>query len=114
MPRAVYLYRPGHPKANDHGFINAEDLGDWVERPPALAVVGDSHYDGLRATDGTPIDTRRKHRDYMKAHGLTTADDFTETWKKAEADRKRLGAPSKERREEIGRALYNAEKGGKR
>lgn len=110
MPRAIYLYRPGHPKANDHGFINAGDLGDWTEKPPTLMVYGESHYDGARATDGTPIDTRRKHREYMKAHGLTTADDYTETWKKAEKDRKNIGAPNRERREQLGRAMYEVEK----
>ena len=38
--------------------------------------VGDSHYDGLRSTDGENISTRTKHREYMKRHGLATVDDF--------------------------------------
>lgn len=38
--------------------------------------VGDSHYDGLRSTDGENISTRTKHREYMKRHGLATMDDF--------------------------------------
>jgi hypothetical protein len=46
-------------------------------------VIGDSHYDGLRATDGTDISTRAKHRAYMKAHGLTTMDDFNQSFDQA-------------------------------
>ncbi len=58
-------------------------------------LAGDRHYEGLRAPDGTDISTRTKHREYMKRNGLTTADDFTETWKRAEAerDRYRRGEP---------------------
>lgn len=48
---------------------------------------GDRHYDGLRATDGADISSRKRHREYMKRHGLTTADDFRQTW--AEAKKKR-------------------------
>lgn len=80
--------------------------------PERLPVVGDSHYDGLRATDGTPIDTRAKHREYMRANGLTTADDFTETWKKASESRAEFlatGGDHKGRRESIERTIYQLE-----
>ena len=50
-------------------------------------LAGDRGYDGLRAQDGTDISSRSKHRAYMKQHGLTTADDYTESWAKAEAKR---------------------------
>jgi hypothetical protein len=43
---------------------------------------GDRHYDGLRATDGTDISTRKKHREYMKRNGLATADDFKGQWER--------------------------------
>jgi hypothetical protein len=42
--------------------------------------TSDSIYDGLRATDGTDISTRTKHREYMKKNGLTTVDDFKNEW----------------------------------
>lgn len=51
------------------------------------ALAGDRSYAGLRATDGTDISTRSKHREYMRRHGLTTADDFKDTWAKAQAKR---------------------------
>lgn len=53
----------------------------------ANAMAGDRHYDGMRATDGTDISTRTKHRQYMKANGLTTVDDFKNTWKDAAKER---------------------------
>lgn len=73
-----------------------------------MIVITDSHYDGLRATDGTDISSRAKHREYMKRHGLTTADDFTETWKKNAEKRAKVftGEVDKgERRDAIARAL---------
>jgi hypothetical protein len=48
---------------------------------------GDRHYDGLRATDGADISTRKRHREYMKRTGLTTADDFKQTWANAAKER---------------------------
>jgi hypothetical protein len=50
---------------------------------------GDRSYDGLRATDGTDISTRAKHREYMKLNNLATVDDFKETWSKAQEQRDR-------------------------
>ena len=47
----------------------------------------DRSYEGLRASDGTDISSRTKHREYMKRHGLTTADDFKGQWAKAEQAR---------------------------
>ena len=48
------------------------------------SLWGDRHYDGLRATDGADISTRKKHRDYMRKMGLTTADDYKSDWAKAQ------------------------------
>lgn len=56
----------------------------------ANAMAGDRHYDGMRASDGTDISSRTKHRAYMKSKGLTTADDYKETWAKAERERTAL------------------------
>jgi hypothetical protein len=73
----------------------------------------DRHYQGLAATDGTPIDSRTKHREYMKRHNLTTMDDFTETFKREEKKRDayrtegRGGAVS---REHIERAIHELSK----
>lgn len=39
------------------------------------------------APDGTLIDSKKKHREYMKRAGVTTMDDFTEHWAKKRAER---------------------------
>ena len=77
----------------------------------ANALAGDRHYEGLRAPDGTDIGSRTKHREYMRAHGLTTADDFTETWRASEKERTELRqgtSKDKELRSEIERQVITA------
>lgn len=52
------------------------------------ALAGDRHYDGMVAPDGvTLLDTRSKHREYMKRNNLTIADDFKGEWKQAAKER---------------------------
>jgi hypothetical protein len=50
----------------------------------------------------------------MKRNGLTTTDDFTETWAKAEKERENMRQgifpDDRERRNEIGRIAYEVEK----
>lgn len=81
------------------------------------SLWNDRHYDGLRATDGTDISSRTKHREYMKRNGLTTADDFKETWSKASQQREAYyqgkggGAIS---RDDIGRAIHQLENAPRR
>ena len=53
------------------------------------ALWGDRSYEGMRAPDGTDISSRTKHREYMKAKGLTTMDDFKDSWAKAKESRER-------------------------
>lgn len=56
-------------------------------RTDSGALWGDRSYDGLRATDGTDISSRTKHREYMKANNLATVDDFQNSWAKAQQAR---------------------------
>lgn len=84
MTRTTYVYRT-MPDGTVHSFIKGEEPGSLGV--DAGALWGDSHYDGLRATDGSDISSRTKHREYMKRHGLTTADDYKEAWAKAEKAR---------------------------
>ncbi len=85
------------------------EVSDYRPEPRA-PVVGDSHYDGLRTSDGVDVSTRAKHRAYMKEHGLALAGDFKETWAQAEQER---SGPSRdpERRDQIGRVIYELENG---
>jgi hypothetical protein len=81
-----------------------------------VQIIGDSHYDGLQATDGTDISSRAKHKAYMKKNGLTIADDFKETWAKAEEKRADFyqGKGGSVSREDIGRAIHELESKTKR
>lgn len=79
-------------------YVFDEQLGRMVEltaepRQRANAqdhlggLWGDRHYDGMRATDGSDISSRKKHRDYMRRNNLTTTDDFKDTWARAQQER---------------------------
>ena len=87
---------------------------DWEPQDRRVPVVGDAHYDGLRSpVDGTDISSRTKHRNYMKATGLALADDYKGEWSQAEQRRARAASGDfdrKERRDAIGRAIYEAQR----
>lgn len=81
--------------------------------PPRIELMLDSHYDGLRATDGTDISSRRRHREYMRLNGLTTADDFKSSWERSFQERMNIRQghfDTKQRRETILRALHQHER----
>jgi hypothetical protein len=91
------------------------DSADCVPLPEAkdAPILSGRFYENTAATDGTDIGSRRRHREYMKSRGLTTADDFKDTWKREEARRQREAKGEwdhKARREDIGRALYESSK----
>lgn len=75
------------------------------------ALWNDRSYDGLRATDGTDISSRTKHREYMKQRGLTTVDDYKETWKQAAEQRAHYftEGPRQEVRQDLLRTIEKLE-----
>lgn len=82
----------------------------FFEVAPAMALhnalASERHYDGLRAPDGTPIDTRAKHREYMRANNLTTVDDFAATWQRdAERRQARLAGEDASRVADVAAAV---------
>ena len=84
-------------------------------RPPDRAldapIMCDRFYEGVTATDGTDIGSRRKRRQYMRDNGLVDADDCKGLWNQARERRlevRRGEHDHHERREQIGRALYEA------
>ena len=86
-----------------------EVTADYIPemRTDSGALWGDSSYDGMRAPDGTDISSRTKHREYMRATGLTTTDDFSQTWAKAKQERERLYTQGGTfRRQDIERAIH--------
>jgi hypothetical protein len=101
-------------------FIWSKDLDTLVEVTPDYEqapreardnFTSDAIYDGLRATDGADISTRSKHREYMKRNGLTTIDDFTDVWRKAEKARADYftGKRGTVTKDDIGRAIHQLE-----
>lgn len=104
--RRKWVYKPGHPKANERGFVSWEDYGGSSEtRALDAPVMVDRFYENTKATDGTDIGSRRKHRDYMKANGLAPASDFsTGFYEKVKRDDARQDA--KELREVVSRATW--------
>jgi hypothetical protein len=64
--------------------------------------------------DGKVIDSRKKHRQYMARNGLTTMDDFKQTWADAAKQRaKHFTDGSNDRsarREAIERTILKLEK----
>lgn len=106
-----YLNAPIRPNCPTHGPMERRLSVVPAMSGLANALAGDRHYDGLRATDGTDISSRAKHRAYMKSRGLTDAGDFKETWQKAEAERTALRAGTfqdKQLRQEIERQVVTA------
>ena len=82
------------------------------ERAVDAPIMVDRFYEGQVAQDGTDIGSRQKHREYMRQNNLTTADDFTETWKKARDQRIRAREGDFDhaaRREQVGRAMHELE-----
>lgn len=103
-----FYYRPGHPRADDLGFVSADDLSEIPMEPPRALnapVMVDRFYEGARATDGTDIGSRAKHREYMKSHGVAPAGDFSPSWYEAQR-KQREAAAARERRETVGRIVY--------
>ncbi len=104
MSRRRFIYDPERKEMVEVG-------ADWsdTERRAPVTTEGLT-YGNLRATDGTPIDTRKRHREYLKATGSAMSSDFTETRARAATERaemQRTGGDHKERRETLGRALYS-------
>lgn len=83
-----------------------EPLGDG-----RVMVLGEAHYDGLVMTDGTVCDSRRKYREYLKATGCAVAGDYSESLSEQKARKERERHDAKDRRETIGRSIYEVEKG---
>ena len=107
MPRIRYIQDP-----ETHELVLAEDYVPRMAMRSHNRIVGDSHYDGLQATDGADISSRTKHRRYMRENNLTTMDDFKETWSRARDERVRyLKEGGSVRASDVARAIAKLERG---
>lgn len=84
-----------------------EELSADVEVTPRLQIQTGNHYEGLRATDGTRIDTRKRHSEYMRREGVGLASDFRKTI--AEAPKRRAAEEKAARREVVARVTHALE-----
>jgi len=98
------------------GCVNVDDLG-WEQKDPPQAknapICAGRFYENTVAQDGADIGSRKKHREYMRAKGLTMMSDYRETWKNAEKRREKELSPDwdkKQRREDVARAWYERTK----
>lgn len=111
MTRRTYRYDPvSKEMVEGAGPRRVDGSGDGWR-------FSDRLYSGtpFKAPDGTVINSKRKHREYMKRTGLTTVDDFSDTWKH-EADRRAKfyeSAPDTSRKEDIGRAIHGLQEKGR-
>lgn len=91
--------------------VNAPILsGRFYENTSAL--IADERGQPLKVDIGS----RQRHREFMRQRGVTTSDDFAESWKPEAEERRKANEElqeTKERREAIGRSLYEVEKAGK-
>jgi hypothetical protein len=92
------------------------DFTEIIEEPEPRRydglLYGDRGYDGMQASDGADISTRSKHREYMKQNGLTTMDDFKETWAKSAEKRADYytGKRGTVTRHDIAQAIHDLDK----
>ena len=112
-----YCRAPSRPQC-PHCCTGSDQMDRKLSVVPGMsglanALAGDRHYDGMAATDGTPINSRTKHREYMKSRGLAMTQDFKDTWasaaKEREAIRTAQTLPERKRdvREVVERAIQN-------
>lgn len=86
---------------------------DWTDTPrKAPHLTEGVEYSNLRAPDGTPIDSRKKRREWMIATGSTDASDYSDAFfekknKERDRDMRSEGPGQREKRiEAIKRAFY--------
>jgi hypothetical protein len=90
-----------------------EQREEWAPTSRQVARADVSFMDGVAATDGTDIGSKRKRREYMKINGLADADDYTQEWKTAAKERAAIRSGEhdrKARKEAVERALYQLHK----
>ena len=104
MPRSTWHWDPDEGRlVEGPGPRRSDGSGDGWR-------FSDRIYSGapFKGHDGTVIGSKKKHREYMKRHGLTTSDDYKGTWEqraKAREDVYTGRNDRQQRREQVARAL---------
>ncbi len=103
MPKRTFVYTSGGAP------IEPYEVGEeWRNAAPRAAIGTEGiTYAGGVATDGTPIDTRKRHREYLQRNGLAMASDYSPEYHERKAASKER-AENKERRQTIERAFHKS------
>jgi len=78
---------------------------DWVPTARQVARADVTYMDGVKTIDGIDISSKRKRREYMKAYDVVDATDFSPAYLEG-VKKEREREEHKERREVVGRAVY--------
>lgn len=116
MTRRRYIYRPDPSTGELVPIEVSQDFQRFEERVP---VTTDLYMDGVKATDGADIGSRKKRREYMNINQLADADDYKGVWAKAakeraqifEAEHGRGHFDTRARKGAVAKALYQLKRG---
>src|SRR5262245_60926099 len=82
----VYLYRPGHPQADENGMVLRESIG-----PPAarqrVHVISDAMAATWHPCDGKTYDSKSRFRAVTRQHGGVEVGNDRPTSRAPERDR---------------------------
>ena len=112
MSRTTYWWNPTTKQL--------EDISTQGEPEPRLQLMTGGFYEGLQATDGTPIDTRARYHAYLKQTGAAAPGDFVETLAQKKAEREAFFKEGgdwrmkKDRMEDVRQAAYEVRQRGRR
>jgi hypothetical protein len=89
-------------------------------RPPARAldapIMAGRFYENQATLDGDDIGSRSRYKEYLRTHGVTHASDYREHYVRKTKEREKVFSGDfdhRARRDAIGRAMYQVEKGYK-
>lgn len=108
-----WVYRPGHPKANQRGFVAWEDLGPPAEVAVNAPILSGRFYENTALQDGSIVNSRRQYKNYMERKGVTSSSDYSPEWFKKKRDEIQKQADT-DRREAITRAVWQEFEGAQR
>lgn len=114
--RKSYVYRPGHPAANENGFVDKEELytmmddmrGGFGNEPVSVHVITDTMEPTRHMADGKLYTSKHKFRAATKAHGCIEVGNDAAAQPRA---RKYIAPDRRQRREDIKRAIYELRNG---
>ena len=111
MTRRRFIY----PRDGGEPFeVGADYVAEPDRQTTDACLWGDRGYENLPSENGPAINSRSRHREYMRRNGVTTMDDFKDQWKRQEKTRddyRTTGKGGAVTRDDVGRAIHRLESG---